>query len=160
HRCAPTGAGRAGRARPAGVRSAGGDVDGDGHPVGEDVVHRGAGPGPLDELTQRLGRGVALDRELHGDVLVAVAHLGVEPKDAVEVDVAGHDGADLGEPDPAGGGDVGQSRGDAGGQRVQDELHRGGAVVAPDEDGGVVGVEVEGALVRALLADAEEAVDG
>ena len=60
----------------------------------------------------------------------------------------------------AGGGDVGQAGGQAGGQRVQHELHRGRSVVVADQDGGVVGVEDEGALVGALFADAEEVVDG
>src|SRR3982751_1834566 len=91
------------------------DVDGDRHPAGEDVVDGGAGPGLLDELGQLLRRGFAFGGEPDGDVLVAVADVGVESKDAVEVDVADDRGADLGEPDSAGGGDVGQAGGQTGG---------------------------------------------
>ena len=65
----------------------------------------------------------------------------------------------LGERDPAGGGDVGQAGGQAGGQGVQHELDRGRAVVLADQHGRVVGVEGELALVRPLLADPEEVVD-
>ena len=43
---------------------------------------------------------------------------------------------------------------------MQHVLDRGRAVVLADQDRGVVGVEDEGALVGALLADAEEVVDG
>jgi hypothetical protein len=43
---------------------------------------------------------------------------------------------------------------------MQDVLDRSRAVVVADQDGGVVGVEGEGALMGALLPDAEEPVDG
>ena len=44
------------------------------------------------------------------------------------------------EVDAAGGGDVGDAGGEAGGQGVEQELHRGRAVVGADEHGRVVGV--------------------
>ena len=145
---------------PAGGAPVGVDLDGDGHLVGDDVVDRRAGSGLVQELAQLLGRGVALDREAHRDLLVAIAHGGVEPEDAVEVDVAADRGADLGELDLAGGGDVGQAGGEAGGQRVQHELHGGRSVVLADQDGGVVGVEDEGPLVGAFLSDPVVVGDG
>jgi hypothetical protein len=43
---------------------------------------------------------------------------------------------------------------------VEDELHRGRSLVLADQDGGVVGVEDEAALVGAFLADAEVVGDG
>src|SRR5829696_6383678 len=53
----------------------------------------------LDERPQRLGRGVTGDGEVHGDVLEAVANGLIEPEDAVEVDVAAHGRAHLGQRD-------------------------------------------------------------
>src|SRR4029453_9425858 len=101
----------------------------------DDVVDCRAGTGLLQELAQLVGRRVALDGEAHGDLLLGVAHGGVQAEDAVEVDVAGDRGADLGELDVAGGGDVGQAGGEAGGQGVEDELDPGRAVVLADQGG-------------------------
>src|SRR5215510_10800030 len=140
--------------------SGGVDFDGDGDPIGDDVVEGRAGAGLVHQFAQLLGGGIALDGEPDGDLLIAVAHGGVEAEDAVQVDVAGDGGADLGEGDLAGGGDVGQPGGQAGGQRLQHELGRGRPVVLADQHGGVVGVEDEGALVRALLTDAVVVGDG
>ena len=134
------------------------DLDVDGHPVGDDVVDGRALAGLLDDRAQHLLGRVPLDDEPHADLLVAVADR-LEAEDAVEVDVAGHGGADLGERHTSRGRDVGQARGEAGRQGVEHELDRGRAVVLADEDGRVVGVEDELALVRALLADAEEVGD-
>jgi hypothetical protein len=86
--------------------SGGVDLDGGGHLVGDDVVDRRAGSGLVQELAQVLGRRVTSDGEARGDLLIAVADLGVQPEGAVEVDVAGDRGADLGELDLSGGGDV------------------------------------------------------
>jgi len=77
------GGGRSLRDRPPLVHAGSAGVDGDRHRhgVGDHVVDRRAGPGLLDELGQLLGGGVALDREAHGDALVAVADLVVETED-------------------------------------------------------------------------------
>src|SRR5215831_7119721 len=118
------------------------------------VGNRRAGSRLLYKLAQRFGRGVALDREAHGYLLVAVPRIGAEPDDAVEVGVAGDRGADLGELDPAGGGDVGQVGGEADGQRMQHELGGRGPVVLAHQD-------ARGdrrrrrRCARALLTDAE-----
>src|SRR4051794_21639911 len=69
------------------------NLDHDGYPVGDDVIDGCPSSRLLDELAQLLGARVALDREAHGDLAVAVAHVGVEAEDAVEVDVACHGGA-------------------------------------------------------------------
>src|SRR5918995_1706406 len=87
-------------------RSGGVDLDRDGDAVGDDVEHRRAGPGLLDEGLQLLGGGVALHVEGDPDRLEAVAHVGVEAEDAVEVDVALDGRGDLGQLDAARGGDV------------------------------------------------------
>src|SRR6187200_3056678 len=85
------------------------DLYGDGYSAGDHVVDSGSGPRLLDEVAQLLGGRVALDRETDRDVAVAVGDRGIEPEDAVEVDVAGDGGTDLGEFDPSSGGDVGQT---------------------------------------------------
>ena len=66
---------------------------------------------------------------------------GVEPEDAVEVDVALDGRGHLGQLDAAGGGDVGEPGREAAGERVEQVLDRGRAVVRADEDRGVVDVE-------------------
>src|SRR5262245_61528624 len=116
----------------------GADLDVDRHSVGDDVVDGGAGAGLFDQFAEFGGGGVAFDGEPHRDPLVPVAHVGVQPEDAVQVDVAGDGGADLGQADVAGGGDVGQPGGQARGQRVQHELDRGGPVVPADQHRRVV----------------------
>ena len=86
------------------------------------------------------------------DLLVAVADAAVgEAEDAEEVDVALDGGADLGELDAAGGGDVRDACGQAGGDGVQQVLHRGRRVVGADEDRRVVGVDLGRVQVLHLL---------
>ena len=75
-----------------------------------------------------------------------------------QVDVALDGRLDLGQLDAAGRGDVRQAGGQAGGDRVQQELHRCRAVVAADQHGRVVGVD-EGLGAVLLLAGAVEALD-
>jgi hypothetical protein len=60
---------------------------------------------------------------------------------------------------PRGRGDVGDARGDARGQRVQQVLDRRRAVVRPDQHRRVVGVEGERLPVGHLLLGPVEAVD-
>src|SRR5690606_24590181 len=106
------------------------------HPVGEHVEHGGPGHRLLDEAAQDLRGGVALDLERDRDALVAVADARVEAEDPVQVDVAGHLGGDLVEGDLPGRGDVGQPCGEAGRQRVEQELDRGRALALPTSTAG------------------------
>src|SRR5688572_2143430 len=71
------------------------DVDGDGDAIGDDVEDGGPLARLLHQTLEDLGRRVTGDREAHGDLLVSVAHVGVEAQDAVEVDVTDHSGAYL-----------------------------------------------------------------
>src|SRR5262245_46916885 len=90
--------------------SAGVDLDGDGHSVGDDVVDGRALAGLLDDLAQLLGV-VAAQLEADLDLLVTVADLVGEAQDAEQVDVTFDRGLDLGQVDLAGGGDVGEAGG-------------------------------------------------
>src|SRR5262245_5278066 len=141
--------------------SPGRDVDRDRDAVGEHVVDGRAGPGLLDQAAQDLVRGVAGEPEGNPDLLVAVAHLVGEAQDAEQVDVTLHSGGNGLQRYAAGRRDVGDAGGQAGGDRVQEELHRRRPLAGAHEYGRVVGVvgEVRGAA-GVLRARAEEAADG
>src|SRR6187402_2154878 len=64
------------------------DAEVDRDAVLEHVEHGRAIARLLDDLTQLLFRGVSLDRELDANALVAVAHLIVDPKQTLQIDVA------------------------------------------------------------------------
>src|SRR4051794_24927430 len=133
-------------------RSACDDVDDDGCGVGERVVDRGAAPGLLDETTQRLLVRVALDVEGDPDLLVPVADRAVgQAEDPEQIHVALDGRADLGQFHPPGRCDVGDARGEAGGDRVQQVLDRCGSVIGTHEDDRVVELEDAVALVRHFL---------
>ena len=78
-----------------GAGSAGVDVDGDGHAVGDDVVDGRALPRLLDDPAQLLGV-VAAHLEADPDALVAVADLVGQAEDAEQVDVTLDGRLDLG----------------------------------------------------------------
>src|SRR3954449_10242020 len=108
------------RRRPPDAGDSGGvDLYGDRRAVGDDVEHSGAGLGLLDDLAQLLGRRIALDVERHPDLLVAVADIGIESEDAVEVDVAFDGRGDFTQLDAAGGSDVDEAGGQTSGQGMQ-----------------------------------------
>ena len=95
------------------------------------------------------------------DLLVPVAHRAVrKAQDAKQVDVALDGRGDLGQLHAAGGGDVGDPGGQAGGERGQQHLGRRGGVVLAYQHLRVVGVHDGGLLVLHLLAGAEVAVHG
>ena len=73
----------------------------------------------FDDFAQLVGRGVALDREAHANPFEAVAHLGVQPEDAVEVDVTFDCGGHFDEFDAAIRSDVHE----AGGERARECVH-------------------------------------
>src|SRR4051794_16014426 len=137
--------------------STGVDLDGDGDAVGQHVEDGRPLPGLLDDGGELLGI-VAAEAEAHLDLLVTVADLVGEAEDPEQVDVALHRRLDGFQVDAACGGDVGDAGGQAGGQRVEQELHGRGTVVVADEHGRVVGVEGEGPLVGHVLHGAVEAV--
>src|SRR6476646_5673513 len=122
--------------------SAGVDVDGYGCTVRDDVEHGRSSAGLLDYRAQLLGV-VAAQSKAHPDLLVAVADLVRQPEDAQQVNVALDGRGDLGESDAAGGGDGGDTCGEAGDQGVQQVLGRCRAVVLADQHGRVVGGEGE-----------------
>src|SRR5262245_56462104 len=84
------------RVRPATMPSfggdLGGDLDADGHPVGDDVKYSRALARLLHKGLQHVGRSVALDGEPDGDLLVPVADVRVQAEDAAQVDVTDHCG--------------------------------------------------------------------
>ena len=94
------------------------------------------------------------------DVVVAVAHLGVDAEDAAQVDVALDGRRHALQVDAAGRRDVGDPAHQAGTQRVEQQLGRGRGVVLPDEHHGVVGGDRGRLLVLVLLAGPVEAGDG
>jgi len=136
---------RRSRSRPAAVR--------------QHVIDRGAGAALLDDLDELLRRRVAADPEAGADAGVAVAYLGIEAEEAEKIDVSLHDRLDGMERHPAHRGDVADAGGQAGGEALEQELHRRRPVVAANEHGRVVGVDHGRLLVAVLLARAEEVVD-
>src|SRR5690242_16955493 len=109
------------------------DVDDDVGSVGQDVVDGRPAPGLLDQLRELLRGRVAVDREAHPDLPVSVPDAVVQPEDAQQVDVALDGRLDPVQGDAAGCGDVGQPRGEAGGDGVQQEFHRRDALVRSEE---------------------------
>src|SRR5262245_66301883 len=87
--------------------------------LGEHVVDGRASPGLLHQAAQHLRRRVAGDLEADPDALVAVPYLVGQPEDAQQVDVTLHAGPDFLQLHTAGRGDVGQTGGEASGDRVQ-----------------------------------------
>src|SRR3954465_4365550 len=70
------------------IGSPGRDLYRDRHGAGDDVEHGRAGARLLDQLAQLLDGCVAIHLEGDPDATEAVAHVGIEPQHAVEVDVA------------------------------------------------------------------------
>src|SRR2546425_8614245 len=93
--------------------SAGDDVDRDGHAVADGVEHRGAALTLRDDLSELLGRSIALDPEGHPYAFESVADLVREAERAPEIDVALQRGLDSGEADAACRGRVDERRGQA-----------------------------------------------
>jgi hypothetical protein len=89
----------------------------------------------------------------HPDALVAVAHRlpdGLtEAEDAEQVDVTLHRGLHLGERDAPGGRDVGQPRGEARGDRVEQELDRRRCLARPTSTAGWSASYVKGSVREA-----------
>src|SRR5664279_1276142 len=154
---------RGGSARPTAAESGrgrGADVDHHVGAVDQHVVHGRPLTGLLDQRGEFLGGGVALDLEADPNLPVAVADGVGQPENAQQVDVALDGRGHPVQGDAAGGRDVAQPRRQARGDGVQQEFHRGRAVVVADQDGRVIGVKAEGfGSTGVFLTRTEETLD-
>src|SRR5919202_2357125 len=132
--------------------SAGGDLDGDGHAVGDHVVDGRARLGPLDDLAQLLLRRVAGHPERDADLLEAVARLVVDAERAAHVHVTGQRRLDRGQLHLPSGGDVDDRRRQAGRKRVQQVLGGVGAGVGAEQDRRLARVELPALAAAGVLA--------
>src|SRR5215207_2241865 len=142
--------GRDGSRPPSG--SVSGDLDGDGHAVGDHVVDGRALLGALDDLAQLLGGRVAGDAERDADALEAVARLIVDAERAAHVHVAGQRRLDRRELHLARRGDVDDRGCQARGQRVQQVLGGVWPGVGAEQDRRLARVELECLAAAGVLA--------
>src|SRR5215208_6409788 len=90
--------------------------DRDRNTVGQHIEHGRAGASLVDDLLELLTRRIAFDFESDADGLEAVPHLVRNAEDALKIDVALDERADLGQLHPAGSGDVSDAGRETGGE--------------------------------------------
>ena len=128
--------------------------------VGDDVVNRGALLRLRYERLDVFALGVGVNVVRHLDAVVAIAHIAVDAKDALDVHVAFDRRLDRTQLNVAMLGDGGDAGGQAARQPDQHILHRRDAVVFGGKHLRMIGVERESLFVALLLAEAVIAFDG